>query len=57
MIPQKTSKTIRTHKNLRSMRSLYTRIGPARGCWSRLRETEQLAGKYRHVTVKSIPQA
>jgi len=55
MIPQKTSKSIRRHKSIRSMRSLYTRVGPARGRWSRLRETEQLAGAHRPVVVKSIP--
>jgi hypothetical protein len=43
MIPPKTGKAIRSHKNIRSMRSLYTKVGPARGRWSRLRESEQLA--------------
>jgi hypothetical protein len=43
MIPRNTSKTIRTHKNVRTLRSLPTRVGPARGHWSRLRETEALA--------------
>ena len=43
MIPPKTSKAIRRHKNIRSMRSLYTKVGPARGHWSRLREGEQIA--------------
>ena len=43
MIPSKTSKAIRSHKNIRSMRSVYTKVGPARGQWSRLRESEQIA--------------
>jgi len=43
MIPPKTSKAIRTHKNIRGMRSLYTKVGPARGRWSRSREGEQIA--------------
>ncbi len=55
MIPPKTSKSIRTHKNIRTMRSLYTRVGPVRGRWSRLRESEQLSGAHRYVVVKSIP--
>lgn len=57
MLPQKTSKSIRTHKNIRTLRSLYTRVGPARGRWARLRETEHLAGSHRYVVVKSIPAA
>jgi hypothetical protein len=43
MIPHYTVKSIRTHKNLRSLQSLRTRIGAAQGLWSRQRETEQLA--------------
>jgi len=43
MIPRNTSKSIRTHKNIRTMRSLLTEVGPAQGRWSRLRESEQLA--------------
>ena len=43
MIPPRTSKSIRKHKNIRSMRSLYTKVGPARGHWSRLRDLLTLA--------------
>ncbi len=49
MIPPRTSKSIRKHKNIRSMRSLYTKVGPARGHWSRLRESEQIARTTPHM--------
>lgn len=49
MIPRNTSKTIYTHKNIRTMRSLLTEVGPAQGRWSRLRESEQLARRMQPV--------
>ena len=49
MIPRNTSKSIRTHKNIRTMRSLLTEVGPAQGRWSRLRESEQLARRMQPV--------
>jgi hypothetical protein len=55
MIPRNTSKSIHTHKNIRSMRSLFTKVGPAQGQWSRLRETEQLARRQRPVLVRHAP--
>lgn len=38
MIPHNTSKSIRTHTNIRSLRSLMTKVGPAQGTWLRVRE-------------------
>lgn len=55
MIPHNTSKSIRTHKNIRSMRSLYTKVGPAQGHWSRLRETELLVRRQRPAIVRHAP--
>ena len=49
MIPRNTSKTIHTHKNIRTIRSLLTEVGPAQGRWSRLRESEQLARRMQPV--------
>jgi hypothetical protein len=43
MIPHNTLKAIRTHKNVRTLRSLMTKVGPARGNWLRVRESEDLA--------------
>ncbi len=42
MIPHKTSKSIRTHQHIRTMRSLRTKVGPAQGHWSRVRESEHI---------------
>lgn len=55
MIPHNTSKSIRTHKNIRSMRSVFTKVGPAQGHWSRLRETEQLVRRQRPAIVHHAP--
>ncbi len=57
MIPRNTSKTIRTHKNIRTLRSLPTRVGPARGHWSRLRETETLTQQQVSEPAAIPPQA
>jgi hypothetical protein len=54
MIPRNTSKSIRTHKNIRSLRSVFTRVGPAQGHWSRLRESEQLARRQRPATALRV---
>ena len=51
MLPARTSKSIRTHKHIRSLRSLHTRVGPARGEWSRLREGEQIGRNMRRLRV------
>jgi hypothetical protein len=50
MIPHNTLKAIRTHKNVRSLRSLMTKVGPARGNWLRVRESEDLARRARPST-------
>lgn len=34
---------VRTHRDIRTMRSLFTHTGPGRGNWLRLQESEQLA--------------
>jgi hypothetical protein len=47
MIPHNHVRPIRTHKNLRTLRSLMTRVGPAQGTWSRVRESEALARRQR----------
>ena len=52
MIPANTSKSIRTHRNIRSLRSLPTTVGPAQGQWLRLRETEQLAQRRQPAPVR-----
>jgi hypothetical protein len=57
MIPRNTSKTIRTHRNIRTLRSLTTRVGPARGHWSRLRETETLTQQQPPEPAAIPPQA
>jgi hypothetical protein len=57
MIPRNTSKTIRTHRNIRTLRSLPTRVGPARGHWSRLRETETLVQQQPPEAAAIPPQA
>lgn len=44
MISALTNKRIRTHRHIRSMRSLLTSTGPGRARWPRLRETEQIQG-------------
>jgi hypothetical protein len=49
-------KPIRTHKNMRTLRSLRTKVGPAQGLWSRQRETEALAQRARPIAkVQGIP--
>ncbi len=47
MIPHNHVRPIRTHKNIRTLRSLLTRVGPAQGAWSRVRESEALAHRQR----------
>lgn len=55
-MPHYTVKSIRTHKNLRTLRSLRTRVGPAQGHWSRQRETEELAQRAQPAAkVQGIP--
>lgn len=56
MIPHNTLKAIRTHKNMRTLRSLLTPVGPARVRWSRVRESEELARRERPAaTWKAAP--
>jgi hypothetical protein len=58
MIPHNTLKAIRTHKNVRTLRSLRTPVGPARGRWARVRESEELARReHPAVELKSAPPA
>ncbi len=57
MIPRNTSKTIRTHKNIRTMRSLFTNVGPNRGRWARLRETEDLHRRLHPVYPQPVAKA
>jgi hypothetical protein len=58
MIPHHTLKAVRTHKNLRTLRSLRTPVGPARGTWTRVRESEELARRERpDAGPKSAPPA
>lgn len=33
---------LRSHKHMRTMRSVFTNTGPARACWPRLQETERM---------------
>jgi hypothetical protein len=51
MIPHNTMHNtlhpIRTHKHVRTLRSLMTKVGPARGAWSRVRESEDLSRRQR----------
>ena len=46
MIAHNHVRPVRTHRNIRTLRSLMTRVGPAQGNWSRTR-AEALAGKQR----------
>ena len=42
MMTSLTNQTIRTHHQLRTLRSLLTSTGPGRARWPRVRETEEL---------------
>lgn len=48
----KTTKTIRTRRHLRTMRSALPITGPIRDRWPRLRETEQIQRELRRLQHK-----
>ena len=49
MIPNRTIKTIRTHRHLGTMRSDLSSARPTRERWPRLRETEQIQRELRRL--------
>lgn len=58
MLPPRTGKSIRTHRHVRTMRSILTDTGPARTHWPRLRESEQIQRSVRrlqHVQLRRLP--